>query len=280
MYQFIERPNLPENRVRVVLAGEKYLDALRLDRVGIEGIGVKASPDLDEPVASHADMQVVHLHRSVFLTASVENCKGEKLYMQDLDKLLCKVNKLVEYNNFVTVFRGSTRLVSVYPRCAAYNILLLGNLAVFNPKCIDRKLREKLISLCYYPVFVKQGFTRCSVCIVNERAVITADVGIAGALKENGIDVLVIRPGFIELPGYDTGFIGGASFKLSPEMLAFTGRLDVHPDWKDIKLFLKKYRMDYMFLSDRVAFDMGTAIPILEEKPQRPVLSENSNYTK
>ncbi len=263
MYRFIEKPNLPEGRVRLVLAGERYLDTLRLDQFGIDAIGLPPVLDLEPPVASHADMQAVHLYKDKILSGMVKSCKGEMHYMSYRQSLYCKVKKLVDMEP--ADFHGATPLVRQYPTCAAYNVLLLGKLAVFNPKCIDSVLKSMLFSLQIQPVYVRQGFARCSVCIVNENAVITADTGIANALQERGVAVLRIRPGYIDLPGYDTGFIGGASFKISKNVLAFTGRLDNHPDWNEIRMFIKAHQVDYIFLSERPVFDMGTAIPIIED---------------
>ena len=259
MYRFVEKPNLPEGKVKMVLAGEIYLDTLRLDRLGIEAVGISSSPCLDAPVAAHADMQVVHLYRDIFVEAPVESCKGIEHYIQKIDNTWCKAEKLVELD--ISVRRGESVLSTEYPACAAYN----GKLAVFNPKCLDNALKKAIISLEYQPVFVKQGFSRCSVCVISQNAAITSDTGIAKALRNCGVDVLLIRPGYIELPGYDTGFIGGASFKISNDTVAFTGRLNAHPDYDQILAFLKKHQMRSCILSSKPVFDIGSAIPIIEE---------------
>lgn len=263
MLRFIEKPNLPDKKVKLVLAGELYLDMLRLDRFGIQAIGVPPSPDLEDPVASHIDMQVVHLYSNIFLSPYAELCKVKLLYGIKTAEQVCKVENLVELE--LKVLQGKVKLQRDYPKCAAYNVLLLGNLAIFNPKCLDSTLYNELRSLQYKPVLVRQGFARCSVCVVNEHAVITADTGIAAALSMHGISVLQIAPGYIALPGYDTGFLGGASFKLSSDVLAFTGRMEQHPDWVRIQAFLRSEQVSYLFLTDEPVFDVGTVIPVLEE---------------
>lgn len=263
MYRFVEKPNLPEGKVKMVLAGEIYLDTLRLDKLGIEAVGISSSPCLDAPVAAHTDMQVVHLYRDAFMEAPVESCKGKEHYTQKIDDAWCKAEKLVELG--ISLRRGESTLSPDYPACAAYNVLLLGKLAVFNPKCLDNALKRSLIFLQYQPVFVKQGFSRCSVCVISQNAAITADTGIAKALRDCGVDVLLIRPGYIDLPGYDTGFIGGASFKISNDTVAFTGLLNGHPDCDQILAFLKKHQMRSCILSSKPIFDIGSAIPMIEE---------------
>lgn len=263
MYRFVEKPHLPKGKVRLVMIGKAYQDMLCLERYGITSVGVEKSDELELPVASHVDMQAIHLYRDKILSAPVENCKGNKHYMSCFDELRCKVKKLV-YDK-VKMLSGCSPLIASYPGCAAYNVLLLDKMAIFNQKCIDIGLKNVLFDLGYRPVYIKQGFARCSVCVVREDAVITADTGIAAALRMESVDVLLIRPGFISLPGYDTGFLGGASFKIADNMLAFTGRLDGHPDGDQIFTFLEKYGVCAVTLSKQPIFDIGSAIPLIEE---------------
>ena len=51
-------------------------------------------------------------------------------------------------------------------------------------------------------------------------------------LTRYGIDVLLIRPGYIELPGYPYGFIGGTNGNLSKDIIVFSGSLKEHPDYE------------------------------------------------
>ena len=110
----------------------------------------------------------------------------------------------------------------------------------------------------------RQGYSRCSVCVVNDNAIITADEGICRSAEARGVDVLKIRPGYIDLPGFDYGFIGGASFKISDTKLAFTGRLDRHPDAERIIEFVSLHNVDIVYITDKPAFDIGGVIPITE----------------
>jgi hypothetical protein len=76
--------------------------------------------------------------------------------------------------------------------------------------------------------------------------------------------VLRIAPGAVVLDGFPYGFIGGASFKISEKNLAFTGRLDGHPDCERILSFLREREIEPLFLTQEPIFDIGSAIPILE----------------
>ena len=113
-------------------------------------------------------------------------------------------------------------------------------------------------------VDVRQGYAKCCTCVVDGRSVMTSDPGIARACRECGLNVLEIRPGYIELEGFDYGFIGGASFKLSADELAFTGRLDAHPDFGAVMDFLAGRGVGATFLTGETAFDVGSVLPLTE----------------
>ena len=111
----------------------------------------------------------------------------------------------------------------------------------------------------------RQGYAKCSVCVVDEGAIITADRGVETAARKAGLDVLLIEPGYIFLDGFTFGFIGGSSFKISRSKLAFTGTLDAHPNKEDIIHFLKVHEVEPVYLTERLIFDIGSGIPITEK---------------
>ena len=263
MLRFVEKPNLPEGRVKLLLIGEPYLREIEENRPDFSWIGVGKANTLPESESGHIDMQVVHLYRNKIAISQNSTCKVNLLDNTKCMYIDCKVKELV--NEELFVIRGDKDTGEKYPKSAAYNVLLLDNLAVYGEKSIDFKLKQELISAGFRMIPVHQGYARCSVCVVQQDAVITADTGIAKALRENGIDVLQVEPGHIVLPGYSYGFIGGASFKLSKDTLAFTGHLNEHPDRDRIFDFAKKHGTIIVYLTKRSAFDIGTAIPLLEE---------------
>ena len=106
-------------------------------------------------------------------------------------------------------------------------------------------------------VNVNQGYAHCSALIAGGCAV-TSDEGIYGALTKNGADALLIRPGYIALPGYDHGFIGGASFAYR-RTVYFFGSLASHPDGETIKEFIASRGYGIEELSTRPLLDLGGA---------------------
>ena len=254
----IDKPNLPENSVKLIAVGKEYTKRLSLSALGIDAICLDECINLERVVASHADMQVLHLYSNKFVTIPNIHCKVDKLYSEYLHGINCNTDSL-----YVEFRAGEPRRLEKYPYSASYNALIIDRYAVFNPLCIDPKAKA-LLENKYICLYVKQGYARCSTCIVNEDAVITSDPSIEAVLSEAGFDVLKICSGNISLPGYDYGFIGGASFKISKSKIAFTGTLDMHPDKSIILDFLSKHGAEAVYLSCEPIFDIGSAIPILE----------------
>ena len=154
------------------------------------------------------------------------------------------------------VYKSSSVLKSKYPYNIGLNSLSIGNLFVHSINFTDTNLlslvkNKKLVN-------VKQGYTKCSTCIVNNHAVITSDVSIAKALNVEGIDVLLIPPGDIRLPGLNYGFIGGAAGLIDDNLLAFYGHLDYYLHGKEVLSFLNKHRVEPVFLRNGKLIDRGS----------------------
>ena len=90
---------------------------------------------------------------------------------------------------------------------------------------------------------------------------ITADCGIAKALSDVGTDVLVIPSGGIELPGYDYGFIGGAS-AVTDESVIFFGDIRSHGDYNAIVDFISRQGKTTEYIEGMSLTDYGGATVI------------------
>lgn len=147
-----------------------------------------------------------------------------------------------------------------YPFDVRFDCLGVNNVLYGKDGFVSEKIMES------YPSFVpvKQGYVRCSVAMLSESCAVTSDRGIAAALKENGADVLVIRPGHIELKGYDSGFIGGAGAPLGNGVYGFFGDLLSHPDGRIIEEFAKRHKIKAVSLSDEALSDNGGLLILRE----------------
>jgi hypothetical protein len=227
------------------MIGERYLEKLgtALESMNTEVIWIPDNPNVDPRLRGHVDLSLIHLG-------------GNMLVGQGNHIVNILTNKGFE------IVPAETAQRAEYPNDAGLNGCIVGPVFLHNTACTDKAvllgLGERKI------IHVNQGYTKCSVCVVDERSIITSDFGIAAAARQNGLDVLTIRQGYIELPGFEFGFIGGSAWKLSEHALAFTGRLDDHPDKDRILDYLTARVIEPVFLTDGPIFDIGSAIPIIE----------------
>ena len=246
MEYIVQTPHLPKRRVGLAATGERYLGVLSaaFEKLDIEALPLPDAPNADPRLAGHADLSLLHLGGE----AVVSSC-GEII------------------DNYLTN-RGFKIITApgpgpVYPQDCALNACIVGRLFIHRLDITAQVVKDNAVGL--EPINVAQGYSKCSVCVVDERSIITADSGVAAAARSHGIEALQITPGHLELAGFDCGFIGGAAFKLSAHELAFTGRLDAHPDFNNIMKFLDERRIKPVFLTDRPAFDVGSILPLTEK---------------
>lgn len=168
----------------------------------------------------------------------------DKTFVEDLQSL-----------NLNIVFSKNS-LQCKYPYDIILNSLNLCNYFIHNLKYTDSNLLnyvkdKKLIN-------VKQGYTKCSTAIVKENAIITSDKTIAEAISKKDIDVLLLPPGDILLPGLNYGFIGGCCGLIDKDTLAFYGDLNHYAYGKEVMEFLEKHHVKPVSLRRGKLIDRGS----------------------
>ena len=194
---------------------------------------------LYKAVCGHPDMLMHILDNTILVHKDMDN-----EFINNFDFLNCKIIK------------STSSLQTKYPYNISLNALSIGELLVHLVKFTDTNLLS--ISKNKKLVNVKQGYTKCSTCVLNNHAIITSDVSIAKALSVEKIDVLLIPPGDILLPGLNYGFIGGATGLIEDNVLAFYGHLDYYMYRKEVLEFLKKYKVEPAFLRNGKLIDRGS----------------------
>lgn len=241
---FISNPNLPENRVKSVIIdyrAQKTANALKKF-----GINVYFTPKLKvayPAVSGHADML---FHQLDYYRAAVPPSATDyfKNIFQECEIL------------------SGNEIADTYPKDAAYNVLRIGNKAFHKKESTEAIIYEYFQNNGIKLINTNQGYSKCSVCIVSEKAIITSDRKIAMLAKDNNIDSLLINCGHIVLKDFPYGFIGGASGLISKEILAFNGCIENHPDYDIIKKFCFKHNVEPVSLHDEILEDIGSIIPI------------------
>ncbi len=242
----MSNPFIPIDKSNVaIIDGRAKEDILkRLEDLNIKVIKTMKCQELQDGISFHPDM-VMHPvnHKLLVVAPNVFD------YYDDILS-----------NLGIIVLKGEKPITSKYPDDIAYNVGRLGNYAIHNLKYMDEKLKYYLKKENIDLLNVNQGYSKCSLAIVDEKSGITSDKGIYEILSKKGMDMLLIQPGYIGLEGYNYGFIGGALGNYSKNQILFTGTLDKHPDFLRIQSFLNNRKIEIRYLSQDDIVDLGTII--------------------
>ena len=182
---------------------------------------VKAFP---QPEQAHADMQILTINNTVFV---LQECEKLKTLPYKENLIICK-----------------NKAGKKYPENILLNFLFFNNKLYGKVSAIDPTLYKYCVKNDIEIVNINQGYARCSTLILNNRTAVTADISIKNALEKDGAEVLLISSGDIKLEGYDYGFIGGASGKISDNTVVFFGNAEMHPCYSSIKELCLKNKIE------------------------------------
>lgn len=162
----------------------------------------------------------------------------------------------------IKITAGETVLKEKYPFDIAYNVALVGKKLICNEIYTDKRILEFADKNGIKIVNTKQGYAKCSICIVSDEAIITSDKNIQIAAEKNKIDVLMVDDASIKLNGFEHGFIGGATGLLEKNILAVNGDINLHKDCNRIIDFCKYHKTDIVSLNNDVIEDIGSIIVV------------------
>ena len=217
--------------------------AERLRKLGYGLIAMPEFPSLQAPVSAHPDMLLFFADREVLC---------HKDYLAIAETQIGEIAKC-GYDVIVT----DENIAPQYPRDVLLNALRIDNKIYCRADSASALILDFARERGYTVRNVKQGYAKCSVCTVGDRAAITSDPALCRAMREDGIDVLSISAGSVALIGYDTGFIGGCSGE-DGEKIYFSGNISLHPDGERIVEFCEKHKKTAVSLSDEPFTDVGT----------------------
>ncbi|MBR6654431.1 MAG: hypothetical protein IKL27_06855 [Oscillospiraceae bacterium] len=251
MEHFVVKPNLPQGVVKTVIIGNGYheLEAA-LSKLGIKAIPIANNDGVAQPVRAHADMSAYYCGNGELIISKniFESCDTEM------------------FPTGTMLYCSNAGQSDKYPMDIGLNACEVGDVIFCSVENTDAAILEHAEKHGKKLINVRQGYAKCSVCVLDETHIITADKSIAEAAQNAGIEVLLIEPGYFELPGYDYGFIGGSCFKCSANMIAFTGSLEGHPDKEYILEFINKLGLKVVYLTNGRCFDVGSILPLSEER--------------
>lgn len=244
--KYVEKPNLPQSRVVTVAISCMAEESIeKLTSMGIDVIRVPCNNALPIPVNSHADLQMLHLGNNKVFSFQEHMFEGEAI----------KKFKMIPIK-----FKEGNK----YPEDVRLNCAIIGKKIICNKKTIAPEIMTYAEIAGLTVINVNQGYTKCSVCVVNENAIITDDESIFRAAGNFFDDTLFVSKNSIVLKGYDYGFIGGCCGKIDKDEIAFNGSIESHKDYKKIIDFLDKHSVKAVELNNDRLCDIGGILPLCE----------------
>ena len=180
-----------------------------LKYLGYKLVKIEKSNNVYPEISSHVDIFTCKIGDTLIV---------EKSKYEDLLFML----KNTEYN----IKSGKEEVEMNYPEDIKYNVCIIGNYAVHNFKYTDKVILNMLNEHGYELINVEQGYTNCSIAVIDDSSVITTDKKIAEKLIANNISVLLLdyTPDIKlkdEYGNYSNmnGFIGGAIGKVDNNII-------------------------------------------------------------
>jgi len=162
------------------------------------------------------------------------------------NKIIVEPSQYINMNG-ISAKIGS-ELGEKYPDDIKYNVCTIGKKAIHNFSYTDSTIKQELIEQNYELINTTQGYTNCSIAVVDENKVIVTDKGLYKILEKHKIEVLYIKDELdIKLLNenqYSTrkGFIGGAISKLGEKVIVFGDLNKIDPNG-EIRKFIGKEKI-------------------------------------
>ena len=169
----------------------------------------------------------------------IEINESTKVYPEissHVDIFACKVrDKIIieptQYPNIMLYaknsIKGQYEVQEKYPDDIKYNVCTIGKKAIHNFQYTDERLKQELINNNYELINTTQGYTNCSIAVIDDNSAIVSDKGLYKILKFYDIDTLLVENNLdIKLlngENYSSkkGFIGGCITRLGDSIIVF-----------------------------------------------------------
>lgn len=246
-------PFLPHAKCDLVIVDGRASEEIEcnLRNLGIHVIRTVKCSSTYDAVSYHPDIVMHPINsRDIVIAPGVYDYYREELEFYGLNAI-----------------KGESEVGMAYPDNIGYNVGRVGKLAVHNLKYTDRVVRHHLDKENVEWVYVKQGYSKCSILTVGDNRIITSDRGIGNALEEKpGIRVCLIEPGCVELKNMEYGFIGGTGGMMSRKELVLSGQYSLHKSRDDIDCFLKQGNIIVQTVSNKGIEDLGSMLFLKSRK--------------
>lgn len=186
----------------------------------------------------------------------------------------CKINKTLITPtdiNLSNSINGLSILSSEYPFDIPYNICIVGNFAIHNFKYTDKKILQILNENNFNKIHINQGYSKCSIAVIDEKSIIVTDKTIFEALKNYDLDILLLDESItkkihlyknkeLEYSSMN-GFIGGVISRID-DFIFVSGDLSYIDFDNKIRNFIEKRNLKIIDFPNMDIIDYGGILKI------------------
>lgn len=220
----------------------------KLKELGYKLIEIKQSKKVYEEISAHVDIFTCKIGNKLIVEPSqFDNIKSQ-LQAQNIEL-------------------GNEEIQSKYPFDIKYNVCIIGKKALHNFEYTDSKIKEDLQVQGYELINTTQGYTNCSIAVVDENSAIVTDKGLYKILEKHNIDVLFLQyePDIklLNSEGYSQrkGFIGGVISRIDNKIF-ISGDLNKIDPNEQIRKFIEKRNLEIIDFKGLDVIDYGGIVRI------------------
>jgi len=205
----------------------------------------------------HVDIHLLRVLNRLFIDS--ETFEKLRISFRGLSDLRFDELEEIAYWMNYEIYSIKSQLSNRYPLSVCFNAKVCNNLLIHNLLMTDPHILRYANEHNIKTIHTNQGYSGCSILLLDETTGITSDHGVFETLSDSSMEILLIQEGFIELEGFSSGFIGGATF-VCGNTVYFNGDLSTHPDEKIILDFLKRKGYQAVTVPKKPLKDIGSAI--------------------
>ena len=208
----------------------------------------------------------------------IEIKKNNKVYEEissHVDIFVCKIGEKIiveksQFNNIRSIFnveQGYEEIEEKYPYDIKYNVCIIGKKAIHNLKYTDSKIIEELKKQNYELINTTQGYTNCSIAVIDDNSAIVTDKGLNKILQKHNINTLYIEDELdiklINKAQYSDkkGFIGGCMARIGENIIVF-GDLNKIDSKQKIKDFIYNRNLKIIEFKNLDLIDYGGIVEL------------------
>lgn len=221
----------------------RQIEKQKLQNMGFEIIEVQTNSNVYTEISSHVDISVCKIENEII------------------------VEPTQNMNNISNKIYGKEKISAEYPYDIKYNVCIIGKKAIHNLKYTDEILKKELIDKGFELINTTQGYTNCSIAVIDENSAIVTDKGLNKILQRHGIQTLYLNEKLdiklLKENKYSekNGFIGGCISKLGNKIIVF-GDLDKIDFQNKIRNFIYEKDLEIIEFKGLDVIDYGGLIEI------------------